>query len=62
MREAIAKDKLALKKYTIGVLTGSVKGAGTDANVFINLFGTKVRANNQSLPLPPSLRSLLSTL
>lgn len=42
VREAAATERLSLKKYTINVLTGNIKGAGTDANVFINLFGTKV--------------------
>ena len=43
VRESTTKDRLTLKKYSISVLTGNVRGAGTDANVFINLFGTKVR-------------------
>ena len=28
-----------MKKYQVEVFTGDVRGAGTDANVFINLFG-----------------------
>ena len=27
--------------YNIDVKTGNVSGAGTDANVFINIYGTK---------------------
>ena len=29
------------KKYVVDVITGDVKGAGTDANVFLNIFGKK---------------------
>ena len=32
----------ALMTYEIKVTTGDVKGAGTDANVFVNLLGDKV--------------------
>lgn len=45
LRESIPKDRLVLKNYTIVIATGNLKGAGTDANVFINLFGTKVCAH-----------------
>jgi hypothetical protein len=32
----------ALRAYKIIITTGDVKGAGTDANVFINLLGKNV--------------------
>lgn len=40
-REILASDR-ALCTYTIMVYTGTAKGAGTDANVFIQLLGEKV--------------------
>lgn len=42
MRECIPQEMLILKKYTLVIVTGNLKGAATDANVFINLFGEKV--------------------
>ena len=30
---------IAVHKYRVHVITGDVKGAGTDANVFITIFG-----------------------
>ncbi|KAL5006870.1 hypothetical protein ScPMuIL_015676 [Solemya velum] len=38
-RDIKMKGKLKNKKYTVNVKTGDVKGAGTDANVFLNIFG-----------------------
>jgi len=32
---------LSVKKYVISVVTGDISGAGTDANVFLTLFGDK---------------------
>lgn len=43
MREVPAQEKFVLKKYTISIQTGNVRGAGTDANVFINITGAKVQ-------------------
>ena len=35
------RQSLPLSKYKVTVTTGKLKGAGTDANVFITIFGTK---------------------
>lgn len=32
---------LAVNKYVVRVFTGEVSGSGTDADVFINIFGEK---------------------
>ena len=32
---------VAAKKYTVNVVTGDVSRAGTDANVFLTIFGDK---------------------
>ena len=37
------------KKYTVKVYTGDVKGAGTDANVFINIFGSTGNTGERKL-------------
>lgn len=39
----------AAKKYTINVYTGDVSGAGTDANVFMALFGDKGDSGERKL-------------
>jgi lipoxygenase homology domain-containing protein 1 len=33
------KNPLSVVKYNIDIYTGNKSGAGTDANVFINIFG-----------------------
>ncbi|XP_078332217.1 lipoxygenase homology domain-containing protein 1-like isoform X5 [Crassostrea virginica] len=38
-KEVKVKDKLQMKHYTVNVKTGDVFSAGTDANVFINIYG-----------------------
>lgn len=38
----ITASELAMKKYKVMVHTGDVKGAGTDANVFITIHGHSV--------------------
>ncbi|CAH1787210.1 unnamed protein product [Owenia fusiformis] len=35
------KDTLISKKYNVNVYTGDIRGAGTDANVFLTIFGEK---------------------
>lgn len=42
VRDLPSSKSYVMKKYNIKVHTGAVRGAGTDANVFINLFGEKV--------------------
>ena len=32
---------ITAKKYTVNVYTGNEKGAGTDANVFLTIFGDR---------------------
>jgi hypothetical protein len=41
-RDIAASDSLMQTKYTITICTGDVANAGTDANVFITIFGDKV--------------------
>lgn len=41
-RDIPAAKSLIQTKYTVIVCTGDVTNAGTDANVFITLFGDKV--------------------
>ena len=41
VREIVASDRM-LCGYVVTVATGTAKGAGTDANVFIQLYGDKV--------------------
>lgn len=41
-RDIPASDSLVQTKYTVTVCTGDVANAGTDANVFITIFGDKV--------------------
>lgn len=41
-RTLMPTASLATVKYHVTVITGDQKGAGTDANVFIVLFGDKV--------------------
>lgn len=43
--------RLSLTNYTVTTHTSDISGAGTDANVFVNLFGTKVRAMGMHFPL-----------
>ncbi|KAI8493666.1 Lipoxygenase y domain-containing protein 1, partial [Branchiostoma belcheri] len=38
-KKEIKHDALEMKQYQVLVYTGDVKGGGTDANVFINIFG-----------------------
>ncbi|XP_012940880.1 lipoxygenase homology domain-containing protein 1 [Aplysia californica] len=40
-KEVKIKDRLKAKKYTVEVFTGDMKGGGTDANVFLSVFGDK---------------------
>ena len=39
----------AAKKYTVNVYTGDVRGAGTDANVFINIYGSQGDSGERKL-------------
>ncbi|KAL3842214.1 hypothetical protein ACJMK2_020253, partial [Sinanodonta woodiana] len=43
------KDQLEMKKYTVNVHTGDVSGAGTDANVFLTIFGDKGDSGERKL-------------
>nr|KAG5694176.1 hypothetical protein BaRGS_016022 [Batillaria attramentaria] len=43
------KDKLKAKKYVVEVFTGDVSGAGTDAKVFLNIFGDKGDSGERKL-------------
>ncbi|KAL8614278.1 hypothetical protein ACOMHN_007616 [Nucella lapillus] len=43
------RDKLTAKKYTVEVFTGDVSGAGTDANVFLIIFGDKGDSGERKL-------------
>ncbi|XP_076450682.1 LOW QUALITY PROTEIN: lipoxygenase homology domain-containing protein 1-like [Babylonia areolata] len=43
------RDKLIAKQYTVEVFTGDVSGAGTDANVFIIIFGDKGDSGERKL-------------
>ncbi|ESO97796.1 hypothetical protein LOTGIDRAFT_208950 [Lottia gigantea] len=40
-KEVKIKDKLKAKTYTVNVITGDKSGCGTDANVFITVFGDR---------------------
>ncbi|CAL1540467.1 unnamed protein product [Lymnaea stagnalis] len=43
------KDKLTAKKYVVEVFTGNMKGGGTDANVFITIFGDRGDSGERQL-------------
>ncbi len=45
-------------EYTVIVQTGSVMGAGTDANVFLSLYGDKNKIVRYQLKKPQSERDL----
>ena len=40
---------LSAKTYTVEVFTGDIKGGGTDANVFISIFGDKGDSGERAL-------------
>ncbi|XP_050409617.1 lipoxygenase homology domain-containing protein 1 [Patella vulgata] len=40
-KEVKISDRLKAKKYTVNVYTGDKSGCGTDANVFLNIFGDR---------------------
>nr|KAI8760088.1 lipoxygenase homology domain-containing protein 1-like [Biomphalaria glabrata] len=48
-KELKIKDKLESKKYNVEVFTGDVSGGGTDANVFLTLFGDKGDSGERQL-------------
>ncbi|KAH9519113.1 Lipoxygenase y domain-containing protein 1 [Bulinus truncatus] len=48
-KELKLKDTLESKKYTVEVYTGDMSGGGTDANVFITLFGDKGDSGERQL-------------
>lgn len=39
MKDHIVGVSFVVRKYKVHVFTGDVKGAGTDANVFITIYG-----------------------
>lgn len=43
------RDKLKAKQYTVEVFTGNTSGCGTDANVFLNIFGDKGDSGERKL-------------
>lgn len=43
------KEQLSSKKYTVNVYTGDVSGAGTDANVFLTMYGEKGDSGERKL-------------
>ncbi|XP_059150632.1 lipoxygenase homology domain-containing protein 1-like isoform X2 [Physella acuta] len=48
-KELKIKEKLEAKKYTVEVYTGDVSGGGTDANVFLTMFGDKGDSGERQL-------------
>ncbi|XP_013416715.1 lipoxygenase homology domain-containing protein 1 isoform X2 [Lingula anatina] len=48
-KELDTGEKLKNKKYIVNVYTGDVRGAGTDANVFITIFGDKGDSGERKL-------------
>ena len=40
---------LSVKKYNVNVYTGDVRGGGTDANVFLTMFGDKGDSGERKL-------------
>lgn len=42
-------NSVAAKSYTVNVYTGDVSGAGTDANVFLIIFGDKGDSGERKL-------------
>ncbi|GFN87702.1 hypothetical protein PoB_001420800 [Plakobranchus ocellatus] len=48
-KEIRLREKLTAKVYTVEVFTGDMKGGGTDANVFISIFGDKGDSGERAL-------------
>ena len=45
----ILRDTVAVKNYVVDVYTGDVRGGGTDANVFLTIFGDKGDSGERKL-------------
>ena len=43
------RSSLAARTYAVSVFTGEVKGAGTDANVFLTVFGDRGDSGERKL-------------
>lgn len=44
-------------KYVVSVFTADIKGSGTDADVFINIFGEFGDTGKKKISFPPEFKS-----